>query len=211
MLRDPTDDETRRVAGVEDPDPVPAAALRRSARWCVRGRKVAADKGQLFAAAIPLLDPYARQVLQEMNTHLLLGTGDVTATGVQRHGDDTDAGWTLSWPQQRALDIDPVAIRAWYGAQLHHPHSRGATMGDWPLNVFTPDQAQAAVQTASVTPHQATISQRAGTTAAEDGTRAGTAMGEVAGTATAGAAGTAEVMAGDAPKIEADLGEVGRQ
>jgi hypothetical protein len=99
------------------------------------------DKEKLFAAAVPLLDPYARQVLDEVNTHLLLGTGEVTATGVRPYGDGVDARWMLSWPRQRAAGVDPVTIRAWYGAGFHHPHLRGATVGDWPLNVFTPEQA----------------------------------------------------------------------
>jgi hypothetical protein len=33
------------------------------------------DKERLFAAAVPLLDPYARHALEEINTHLLLSTG----------------------------------------------------------------------------------------------------------------------------------------
>jgi hypothetical protein len=101
------------------------------------------DKEKLFAAAVPLLDPYARQVLAEMNTHMLLETGEMAATGVRRDGDGIDAVWTLSWPEQRAAEIDPITIRAWYGSGFHHPHLRGATVGDWPLNVFTPEQAAA--------------------------------------------------------------------
>ena len=33
------------------------------------------DKERLFMAAVALLDPYARQPLEEINTDLLLGTG----------------------------------------------------------------------------------------------------------------------------------------
>src|SRR5258706_12660491 len=61
------------------------------------------DKERLFAAAIPLLDPYARQVLGEINRYLLLDAGEVTASGVRRSGDGgVDAVWTLSWPDQEA-------------------------------------------------------------------------------------------------------------
>jgi len=35
------------------------------------------DKEHLFTAAVPLLDPHARQALGEINTDLLLGTGEV--------------------------------------------------------------------------------------------------------------------------------------
>jgi hypothetical protein len=36
-----------------------------------------------------------------------------------------------------------VTIRAHYGAGFHHPHLRGATVGEWPLNVFTAEDATA--------------------------------------------------------------------
>ena len=44
------------------------------------------DKEQLFTEAVSLLDPYARQALNEINAHLLLGTGEVTATGLRFAG-----------------------------------------------------------------------------------------------------------------------------
>jgi hypothetical protein len=105
------------------------------------------DKERLFEDAVALLDPYARQALEEMNTHLLLGTGEMTATGVRPGDDGTEALWTLSWPEQRAAGIDPITIHAFYGATFHHPHVRGATAGVWPLNVFTPEQAAAELPT----------------------------------------------------------------
>jgi hypothetical protein len=97
---------------------------------------------QLFAQAVSLLDPYARQALNEINEHLLLGTGEVTATGVQGlAGGGVHSVWTLSWPEQRAAGINPIVIDAFYGSGFHHPHLRGGTVGDWPLNVFTREQA----------------------------------------------------------------------
>src|ERR1700675_3275504 len=100
------------------------------------GARSRPDKERLFTAAVALLDPYARQPLEEINTDLLLGTGEVTATGVRRGGDGLDAVWALSWPEQEAAGVDPIVIRAYYGAGFHHPHLRGGTAGDWPLNVF---------------------------------------------------------------------------
>jgi hypothetical protein len=70
---------------------------------------------------------------------------EVTAIGVRRSADGgTDAAWALSWPEQQAAGTDPIFIRAMYGASFHHPHLRGGTVGDWPLNVF--DQRQAAAE-----------------------------------------------------------------
>jgi hypothetical protein len=93
-----------------------------------------------------MLDPYARQTLHEINTHLLLDTGEMTATGV-RHRAGVDAVWALSWPEQHATGINPIIIRAFYSAAAHHPHLQGGTVGDWPLNVFDDEQAAAALPT----------------------------------------------------------------
>ena len=41
----------------------------------------------------------------------------------------------------------PIVIRAYYGAGFHHPHLRGGSAGDWPLNVFDEEQAAALVPT----------------------------------------------------------------
>ena len=101
------------------------------------------DKERLFAAAVALLDPHARQPLNEINTDLLLGTGEVTATGVRRRGGGVEAIWALSWPEQQAARISPVIIRAYYGAGAHHPHLQAGTVGDWPLSVFDEKQAAA--------------------------------------------------------------------
>src|SRR5882757_1411591 len=100
------------------------------------------DKEQLFAEAVRLLDPYARQALNEINAHLLLGTGEVTTTGVRSSADGgVESVWSLSWPEQRATGIKPIVIDAFYGSGFHHPHLRGGTVGTWPLNLFTREQA----------------------------------------------------------------------
>src|SRR5258707_12119458 len=56
------------------------ADLRDGTHGGARSRR---DKERLFAAAIPLLDPYARQALEEINASLLLGTGQLTAPGLR--------------------------------------------------------------------------------------------------------------------------------
>jgi hypothetical protein len=106
------------------------------------------DKERLFTAAVGLLDPYARQVLDEINRYLLLDTGEVTATGVGRSADGgVDAVWALSWPDQQDAGINPLAIRAYYGVGFLHPHLQSGTVGDWPLNVFDEEQAAAELPT----------------------------------------------------------------
>jgi hypothetical protein len=112
------------------------------------GASSRSDKESLFSAAIPLLDPYARQVLDEINRYLLLDTGEVTATGMRRSADGgVDAVWALSWPEQQAAGIKPIVIRAYYGVGFLHPHLQSGTVGDWPLNVFDDEQAAAEVPT----------------------------------------------------------------
>ena len=105
------------------------------------------DKERLFTAAVALVDPRARQALDEINRYLLLGTGAVTATGVRRSGEGIDAVWVLSWPEERAVGANPIILRAFYGAGFHHPHLQGGTVGDWPLNVFDAEQAAALLPT----------------------------------------------------------------
>ena len=100
------------------------------------------EKEHLFAEAVSLIDSYARQALNEINAHLLLGTGEVPASGVRSLASGgVDSVWALSWPEQRAAGINPIVIDAFYGSGFHHPHLRGGTVGDWPLNVFTQEQA----------------------------------------------------------------------
>ena len=102
------------------------------------------DKEAHFEKAVQLLAPVARQVLTEMNTCLLLDTGQRTETGLQRTGDGgLIASWTLTWPEQQAAGIEPIALQAYFGRGFHHPHLRGMTVRDWPLNVFSEEDAAA--------------------------------------------------------------------
>jgi hypothetical protein len=96
------------------------------------------DKERHFARAVELLAPAARQALDEINTDLLLDTGRVAATGLQRDAEGgLSASWEVAWPEQQAAGVAPVTLVAHYGIGFHHPHLRGTTVGDWPLNVFT--------------------------------------------------------------------------
>ncbi|MDH6223037.1 MULTISPECIES: hypothetical protein [Streptomyces] len=105
-------------------------------------------KERLFHEAVALLDPYALQVLREFDRAMLNSTGTLKASGVTRTPDAGLAAlWTLSWPEQEKSGIQPISLIAHYGRGFHHPHLRGATLGEWPLNVFTPEQAAAEVPT----------------------------------------------------------------
>jgi len=107
-----------------------------------------ADKERLFGAAVGYLDPYARQALAEINDTLLLGSGTICATGVTRAASgDCTALWTLAWPEQLQAGTSPVTLEAFYGHSFHHPHLRGATVGVWPLNVFSAADAAAELPT----------------------------------------------------------------
>ncbi|MGW1755365.1 hypothetical protein [Streptomyces mirabilis] len=134
-----------------DADPAHTAALLKhfaDLRDGTHGDAVSRQaKEELFVATVELLDPYARQALDETNTHLLLGTGEVIATGARKSHDGVAALWVLTWPEQRAVGINPITLHAFYGAGFHHPHLRGGTVGDWPLNAFTPRQAAAELPT----------------------------------------------------------------
>ncbi len=102
------------------------------------------DKEAHFEKAVQLLAPIARRVLNEMNTNLLLDTGQLTESGLRRTPDGgMNASWALSWPEQRAAGVEPIALHAYFGGSFHHPHLRGTTVHDWPLNVFSGEDAAA--------------------------------------------------------------------
>jgi hypothetical protein len=112
------------------------------------GAVTRADKERLFASAVRFLDPYARQALAEMNDALLLGRGTIAATGVTTSPlGGVAATWTLGWPEQEQAGIQPITLQAFYGDGFHHPHLRGGTVGDWPLNVFSDADATAELPT----------------------------------------------------------------
>ena len=107
-----------------------------------------ADKEKLFVAAAGYLAPYARQALDEMNDALLLASGAVAASGISRSPEgDLTAIWSLSWPEQQRAGVSPVSLEAYFGHGFHHPHLRGATVGVWPLNVFSDADAAAELPT----------------------------------------------------------------
>jgi hypothetical protein len=102
------------------------------------------DKEAHFEREVQLLAPIARQVLTEMNTSLLLDTGQLTETGLRRTADrGLIASWALSWPEQRTAGVEPIVLQAYFGGGFHHPHLRGTTVRDWPLNVFSNEDAAA--------------------------------------------------------------------
>jgi len=102
------------------------------------------DKEAHFEKAVQLLAPTARRVLTEMNVNLLLDSGYVTETGLRHTADGgLNASWALSWPEQREAGIQPIVLQAYFGAGFHHPHLRGTTVHDWPLNVFSEEDAAA--------------------------------------------------------------------
>lgn len=49
----------------------------------------------------------------------------------------------MSWPKQQAAGIEPIVLQAYFGGGFHHPHLRGTTVHDWPLNVFSEEDAAA--------------------------------------------------------------------
>ncbi|MEN3359887.1 MAG: hypothetical protein V7637_3869 [Mycobacteriales bacterium] len=102
-----------------------------------------AGKERVFERAVEFLDPVARQVLAEVDQFLLERTGEIGDDGLERTGDGTlSRSWRLSWPEQRDRGIAAVTLTAWFGGGFHHPHLRGGTVHDWPLNVYDGSDAR---------------------------------------------------------------------
>jgi hypothetical protein len=102
-----------------------------------------AEKERLFERAVELIDPVARQTLTEIDDALLERSGRIGDDGLIRSRDGTvSRTWMLTWPEQRDRNLDPVTLAAWFGGGFHHPHLRGATVHDWPLNVYDEQDAR---------------------------------------------------------------------
>jgi hypothetical protein len=104
----------------------------------------------LFERAVALLDPVVRSVMRETNDTFLLGSGEVSALPVttDEGSGDAIAEWSLSWPEQRAArnvradgGVGPIQVIALFACGFTHPHLRGTTAGNWPLQVV--DEADA--------------------------------------------------------------------
>lgn len=112
-----------------------------------RGRSA---KEAVFSRAVDLIDPIIRDVLGDMNEELLLGSGEILASGVYADGQGgTVAVWELSWPEQRnaaprltsLTKIEPVEVIAWFGPGSTHAHLAGSAGGNWPFNVLDENDA----------------------------------------------------------------------
>jgi hypothetical protein len=80
------------------------------------------DKERRYAAAVPLLDPYARQALGEINTDLLLGTGEVSATGVRRSANGgVEAVWGRRFPTCARWRRRRASTRAYLETMMGSP------------------------------------------------------------------------------------------
>jgi hypothetical protein len=47
------------------------------------------------------------------------------------------------WRPRYLTAVDPGRVQAYFGSGFHHPHLRGTTVRDWPLNVFSDEDAAA--------------------------------------------------------------------
>lgn len=43
--------------------------------------------------------------------------------------------------EHRTAAVNPIVLQAYFGGGFHHPNLRGATVRDWPLNVFSDEDA----------------------------------------------------------------------
>ncbi|MGH4019411.1 MAG: hypothetical protein ACRDT0_09290 [Pseudonocardiaceae bacterium] len=105
------------------------------------------DRLALFHQAVELIDPLVRRVLDETDATFLEATGETTARTVEHDDGSVAAHWELSWPRQREATsrdggpVAPIQVIAWFRRSFNHPHLRGSTAGDWPLQVLTADDA----------------------------------------------------------------------
>jgi hypothetical protein len=65
-------------------------------------------------------------------------------TALRRTADGgLNASWILSRPEERSAGAQPIALQAYFGSGFHNRHLRETTDQDWPLNVFSGEDAAA--------------------------------------------------------------------
>jgi hypothetical protein len=109
-----------------------------------------ADREARFERAVGLMDPVVRRVLEETNATFLDGTGTVERRAVTvEAGSDALAAWEMSWPEQRRTanvrsggGVGPIQVVALFAAGFTHPHLRGSSAGNWPLQVVNEADAE---------------------------------------------------------------------
>jgi hypothetical protein len=105
------------------------------------------DRLALFHRAVELIDPVVRRVLDEADATFLEATGEIARSNVEHEDGSVAEHWELSWPRQREATsrdggpVAPVQVIAWFRRTFNHPHLRGSTAGDWPLQVTSTDDA----------------------------------------------------------------------
>lgn len=105
------------------------------------------DRLALFTRAADLLDPVVRMVFAEADRTFLESTGEIARRTVTDDDGSVNEHWEMSWPRQREAisrdggPVPPVQVIAWFRRSFNHPHLRGSTAGDWPLQVTTTDDA----------------------------------------------------------------------
>ena len=105
------------------------------------------DRLALFRRAVELLDPVVRDAFADANATFLEHTGEISRRSVEQDDGSVGEHWELSWPRQREAvsrdggPVAPVQVIAWFRRSFNHPHLRGSTAGDWPLQVTTPGDA----------------------------------------------------------------------
>lgn len=107
------------------------------------GHRAREDREAVFRTTVELLDPVVRLVLDEVDDTLLGGTGTIATSGVTATEDGgLVATWRLRWPELDARDARSLVVAAHFDRAFLHPHLRGATVGEWPLNVHTEADAE---------------------------------------------------------------------
>lgn len=108
------------------------------------------ERVALFDRAVDLLDPVVRALLAETDAAFLDGTGSVERRRVEHDDGGLAEHWELSWPRQRTATgrdgrpVEPMRVVAFFPRTFNHPHLRGSSAGDWPMQVL--DAADAARQ-----------------------------------------------------------------
>lgn len=88
------------------------------------------SRNDVFGRAFELLTPVAVSVLEDFNTHVLQGTGEISVHPLaSREGLGLYGTWECSWPEQRearsrfdGTPIPPLQLQAFFPGEFTHGH-----------------------------------------------------------------------------------------
>ncbi|WP_410673697.1 hypothetical protein [Amycolatopsis sp. cmx-4-68] len=98
------------------------------------------DRVRRFELAAGLLNPVVSSCFGHVDRELLDGTGRIRRE-LRIVDSAAVARWQLSWPVPAERELPPVQVLLKFPRSSPHPHLTGTTIGSWPVQVTSAEDA----------------------------------------------------------------------